>query len=85
MEKLLLLGLNTATSLDPGLQTVHIRKNTSNSITLSADSPQGCVLSPLLFILLTHDRTSRYKGNKIIKFMDDITVVGLICGNEESM
>lgn len=52
---------------------------------LSAGSPQGCVLRPLLFRLLTHDCVSRYEGNLVIKYEDDITVVGLICRNDESM
>lgn len=52
---------------------------------LSAGSLQGCVLRPLLFMLLTHDCVSRYEGNLVIKFEDDITVVGLICRNDESM
>lgn len=42
---------------------------------LSAGSPQGCVLRPLLFMLLTHDCVSRYEGKLVIKFEDDITVV----------
>lgn len=36
-------------------------------------------------MLLTHDCVSRYEGNLVIKFEDDITVVGLICRNDESM
>ena len=33
-------------------------------------SPQGCVLSPLLFTLLTHDCASRHERSQIIKFAD---------------
>nr|XP_049573235.1 uncharacterized protein LOC125966813 [Syngnathus scovelli] len=36
--------------------------------------PQGCVLSPLLFTLLTHDRTASYSDNRIVKFADDTTL-----------
>ena len=91
MKKLLLLSLNTAMCLwikdflTERPQSVHVGNNTSNSITLSTGSPQGCVLSPLLFTLLTHDCASRHEGNQIIKFADDTTVVGLICRNDESM
>lgn len=53
----------------------------SNSITVSTGSPQGCVLSPLLFIPLTHDCTARFH---IVKFADDTAVVGLIKDNNES-
>lgn len=46
--------------------------------------PQGYVLSQLLFTLLTHDFTTLYSSNKIIKFADDTTVVGLISRGDES-
>lgn len=56
-------------------QSVHVGKNTSSSITLSTGSPQECVLSRLLFTLLTHDCVPRHKN---------MTVVGLIHKNDES-
>ncbi len=46
--------------------------------------PQGCVLSPLLFTLLTHDCTAKFSSNHIIKFADDTSVVGLISNNNET-
>ncbi|KAL0161079.1 hypothetical protein M9458_044804, partial [Cirrhinus mrigala] len=45
---------------------------------------QGCVLSPLLFMLLTHDCTAKFSSNHIIKFADGTTVVGLISNNGET-
>ncbi len=47
-------------------------------------APQGCVLSPLLFMLLTHDCTAKFSSNHIIKFADDTSVVGLISNNDET-
>lgn len=59
-------------------QSVRVGQNTSSVITLSTGSPQGCVLSPLLFTLMTHDCFPRHVTNHIVKFADDTTVVGLI-------
>ncbi len=46
-----------------------------------AGAPQGCVLSPLLFTLLTHDCTAKFSSKYIIKFA---TVIGLIKNNDET-
>jgi hypothetical protein len=45
-------------------------------------APKGCVLSPLLYSLFTHDCMARHYSNTINKFADDTTVVGLI--NDET-
>ncbi|KAI4876114.1 hypothetical protein NFI96_026138 [Prochilodus magdalenae] len=88
--KLNLLGLNTSLSnwildfLTGRPQSVRIGRNTSSTTTLSTRAPQGCVLSPLLFTLLTHDCAAMHSSNHIIKFADDTTVVGLISKNDES-
>lgn len=59
-------------------QSVRVGQNISNVITLSTGSPQGCVLSPLLFTLITHDCVPKSATNYIVKYADDTTVVGLI-------
>ncbi|KAL7861169.1 hypothetical protein AOLI_G00175180, partial [Acnodon oligacanthus] len=88
--KLSLLGLNTSLCnwvldfLTERPQLVRIGNNTSSTTTLSTGVPQGFVLSPLLFTLLTHDCTAKCSSNHIIKFADDTTVVGLISENDES-
>ncbi len=89
INKLNLLGLNNSLCnwimdfLTGRPQSVCVGRNTSSTTTLSTDAPQGCVLSPLLFTLLTHDCTAKFSSNHIIKFADD-TVVGLISNNDET-
>uniref|UniRef100_A0A8C6P5X3 Reverse transcriptase domain-containing protein n=1 Tax=Nothobranchius furzeri TaxID=105023 RepID=A0A8C6P5X3_NOTFU len=56
----------------------------SSSILLSTGSPQGCVLSPLLYILYTSDCTASHPSTAIFKFVDDTTVVGLITDGDEA-
>lgn len=56
-------------------QSVRLGPHLSSIITLSTGSPQGCMLSPLLYSLYTHDCTPTYTSNSIIKFVDDTTVV----------
>ncbi len=90
INKLNLLGLNTSLCnwildfLTERPQSVRVGHNTSSTTTLSTGAPQGCVLSPLLFTLLTHDCTAKFSSNHIIKFADDTTVVGFISNNDET-
>jgi len=90
VDKLLHLGfpLSTCTWILNFLtnrpQTVRIGSHSSSTITISTGSPQGCVLSPLLYSLYTYDCAPIHSSNTIIKFADDTTVVGLITGGDES-
>ena len=64
-------------------QSVRVGNNSSSVISLSTGSPQGCVLSPLLFTLMTHDCCARFSTNHMVKYADDTTVVGLIKDDNE--
>jgi hypothetical protein len=65
-------------------KVVKLGNNTSTSLILKSGAPQGCVLSPLLYSLFTHDCVAMHASNSIIKFADDTTVVGLITNNDET-
>ena len=56
-------------------QVVRVGNNTSATLILNIGAPQGCVLSPLLYSLSTHDCMARHDSNTLIKFADDTTVV----------
>ncbi len=78
------LGLNTLLCdwiqdfLTARPQVVKVGQFTSNSITLNIGAPQGCVLSPLLCSLYTHDCVSSHSSTSIVKFAADTVVLGLI-------
>ena len=64
-------------------QVVKVGNNTFTSLILNTEAPQGCVLSPLLYSLFTHDCVAMHTSNSISKVADDITEVGLITNNDE--
>ena len=58
-------------------QVVKVGNNISTSLILNTGAPQGCVLSPLLYSLFTHDCVAKPVSTSIIKLADTTTVVGL--------
>ncbi len=90
-NKLTGLGLNHLTPatwiqdfLTGRPQVVKVGQYTSNSITLNVGAPQGCVLSPLLYSLYTHDCVSSHRSTSIIKFADDYCGSGPHSNNDET-
>jgi hypothetical protein len=70
ITKLWTLGLDTCNWILDFLmgrsQVVRVGNNTSATLILNTGAPQGCVLSPLLYSLFTHDCTARHNSNTII-------------------
>ena len=46
-------------------------------------TPQGCVLSLLLYSLFTNDCVSHHSSVPLLKFADDTTLVGLMSDSDE--
>ncbi len=90
VAKLQTLGLNRSLCswildfLTGRSQVVRMGNNTSSPLTLNTGASQGCVLSPLLYSLYTHDCAATHSSNVIVKFADDTTVIGLITDNDET-
>ena len=47
-------------------------------------SPQGCVLSPLLYILYTDNCRSSHDDRFLVKFADDSVLISLFTGPENN-
>lgn len=59
-------------------QRVYVRGNTSEEVTVSTGSPQGCVLLPVLFSLFTNDFKVNDTQFKLFKYADDMALVCLL-------
>ena len=66
-------------------QRVRFGESVSKERILNTGAPQGCVLSPILFSLLTSDFTcSSTSSCRAVKYADDTCIIGLIKNNDET-
>ncbi len=57
-------------------QSVRVGSHISSALSLSTGSPRGCVLSPLLYTLYTHDCTPVHASNTIINPLGTEVILG---------
>ena len=60
------------------VQLVKVNQTLSQTVVTNTGAPQGCVSSPILYILYTNDCTSSSSKNYIIKFSDDSAILSLL-------
>ena len=65
-------------------QVVSIQNCSSSALMLSTGTPQGCVLSPMLYSIFTFDCIANDESTVMIKFADDTTICGFIKNNDET-
>lgn len=76
-DQIFLLLLNFLTDRIP---QVFINGHMSSVITSNTGSPQGCVISPLLFIIYTDSCRTSKEGSFLVKFSDDTTLLSVLQG-----
>ena len=59
--------------------------STSSTIILNTEFPKGCILSPVLFTLYTHECIATHGSKTSTKFANDKTIVGMIRNNNEAV
>lgn len=65
-------------------QGVRMRNQVSAELAVSTGTPRGCCLSPKLYSLYINDCASTQENKSIIKYADDMTILGIIKGGGES-
>jgi hypothetical protein len=89
LQKLIDLNINSniiawiKSFLTHRLQFVKFKDSLSDTIEVNTGSPQGCVLSALLFTLYTYDCQSCKDNCILIKYADDTVIAGFVNKNRD--
>ena len=89
LQKLMKMGVNANVIrwidafMEDRPQYVTVNGTCSSVSYLSTGAPQGCVISPILFILYTNDCLCQSEDCVMIKFADDTVIAGLLRSSEE--
>ena len=63
------------------IQQVSVNNCFSSKIITNVGSPQGCVLSPIFYILYTDDCRSQHDNQFFVKYADDTALLSLLSGD----
>ena len=93
---LILIDKLAATNMNPNIinwaysfltnrkQIVTLSNKTSSKLKTSTGSPQGCVLSPILFSIYTDELRSSSENQLVINYADDTLILELLTQHQQS-
>ena len=76
-------GCGKSSFLSDRVQRTMVDGNLSRPIKTNTGTPQGSVLSPLLFSIYTDRITSELSNVTIIKYADDTCIIGCISNQQD--
>ncbi len=65
-------------------QVVNVDNSLSPTVVLNTGAPQGCVLSPFLYILYTNDCQSPFTNIHYFKYADDTAILALLKNSDSN-